>query len=133
MLPPPSADRAMELTTRREGTAVVLVVEGELDLDTVAPLTSALSVAAEEAAGTGAVVLDLSGVLFADSTTVNVLLQARASLGDRLRVARPSAFVQRLFSVIGLGEALGVYGSVPDALVADGGPTGGSEVSGVGE
>ncbi|WTL50544.1 STAS domain-containing protein [Streptomyces sp. NBC_01497] len=119
----------MELTVRAQDGAVVLAVDGELDLDTAEPLADALERAAEDSGGTGAVVLDLSGVVFADSTTVNVLLQARAMLGDRLRVARPSAFVRRLFTVIGLGQALGVYESVPEALAADGGPSDGSALS----
>lgn len=116
----------MKLTARREGAAVVLVVDGELDMDTVAPLTEGLDSAARDTAGSGVVVLDLAGVTFADSTTVNVLLQARSVLGRRLRVARPSSFVQRLFSVIGLEEALAVYASVPEALAddADDGPRG---------
>jgi anti-sigma B factor antagonist len=114
----------MELTARREGAAVVLVVDGELDMDTVGPLTEGLDSAVRDTAGTGVVVLDLAGVTFADSTTVNVLLQARSVLGRRLRVARPSGFVQRLFSVIGLEEALAVYASVPEALAADDGPRG---------
>jgi anti-anti-sigma factor len=114
----------MELTARREGTAVVLVIDGELDMDTVGPLSAGLESAARDSAEGGAVVLDLAGVTFADSTTVNVLLLARSVLGRRLRVARPSGFVQRLFSVIGLEEALPVYASVPDALAADDGPRG---------
>ncbi|MBP0456391.1 STAS domain-containing protein [Streptomyces bomunensis] len=105
----------MDLTTRQEGAAVVLAVGGELDLDTVAPLTEALGRAARDGAGQ-VVVLDLSGVTFADSTTVNVLLRAREDLGDRLRIARPSAFLQRLFDVIGLEAALSVHGTVASAL-----------------
>ncbi|GAA3715837.1 STAS domain-containing protein [Streptomyces tremellae] len=136
MLPPPSADRAMELTSNREGTAVVLAVDGELDLDTVAPLADALAEAAEGQDGGragGPVVLDLSKVAFADSTTVNVLLRARAALGGRLRIASPSAFLRRLFDLIGLDEALPVYGSVSEALAVDDDPRSGSGVLGVGE
>ncbi|MEW2544414.1 STAS domain-containing protein [Streptomyces sp. NPDC047002] len=132
MLPPPSADRAMELTSSREGAAVVLAVDGELDLDTVAPLGDALAEAADGQAD-GPVVVDLSKVAFADSTTVNVLLRARVALGGRLRIASPSAFLRRLFDVIGLDEALPVYGSVPEALAAGDEPRGGSGVLGVGE
>lgn len=114
MLPPPSADRAVELTVRREGEAAVVGVGGELDLDNVAPLARALSEAGRDC--TGPVVLDLSAVGFADSSTVNVLLQARSVLGARLRIARPSAFLWRLFEVIGLQEALPVYNTVESAL-----------------
>lgn len=104
---------------RQEGGSAVLTVSGELDLDSVGSLTTALA----ESGGsvTGAVVVDLSAVGFADSTTVNVLLQARAALGPRLRLARPSAFVRRLFAVIGLETALPLYETVEAALGADAG------------
>ncbi len=116
----------MDLITRQEGAAVVFAVGGELDLDTVAPLAEALGRVARDGAGQ-AVVLDLSGVTFADSTTVNVLLRARENLGDRLRIATPSAFIQRLFDVIGLGAALSVHSTVASAL------TDGSAVPGAGD
>ncbi|MEV7085168.1 STAS domain-containing protein [Streptomyces sp. NPDC093085] len=103
------------MVTRRTGDAVVLTVGGDLDLETIAPLAAAVTEAA--ATGAGPVVVDLSGVTFADSTTVNVLLRARGSLGPRLRLARPSAFVRRLFDVIGLEQALPVYATVEAALV----------------
>ncbi|MET9479309.1 STAS domain-containing protein [Streptomyces sp. NPDC006638] len=107
------------MTARQDGESAVLTVSGELDLDSVAPLAAALSRSAESV--TGPVVVDLSAVGFADSTTVNVLLQARSLLGPRLRLARPSAFVRRLFTVIGLETALPLYETVEAALTADAG------------
>ncbi|MFC9430918.1 STAS domain-containing protein [Streptomyces sp. NPDC056987] len=104
----------MGLATGRNGDAVVLALSGDLDVENIAPLATALTEAAETA--TGPVVVDLSRVAFADSTTVNVLLQAHGSLGPRLRLARPSAFVQRLFGVIGLEQVLQVYGTIEAAL-----------------
>ncbi|MEV7872411.1 STAS domain-containing protein [Streptomyces sp. NPDC088124] len=104
----------MGLATGRNGDAVVLAPSGDLDMENIAPLATALT----DVGGTdaGPVVVDLSRVTFADSTTVNVLLQAHGSLGPRLRLARPSAFVQRLFDVIGLEQALPVYGTIEAAL-----------------
>ncbi|WP_446039689.1 STAS domain-containing protein [Streptomyces sp. SID1121] len=109
----------MGVTARQNGESVVLTVSGELDLDSVGPLAAALTHSGESV--TGPVVVDLSAVGFADSTTVNVLLQARAALGPRLRLARPSAFVRRLFAVIGLETALPLYETVEAALTADAG------------
>ncbi|WP_041993413.1 STAS domain-containing protein [Streptomyces sp. AcH 505] len=106
----------MGLVAGQAGDAVVLTVSGDLDLDNIAPLAGALTEAGESCPGP--VVLDLSGVGFADSTTVNVLLKARSELGGRLRVAKPSAFIARLFEVIGLGSALPVYETVEAALAA---------------
>lgn len=117
MPPPCSADRAMGLVEHRVGDAVVLAVGGDLDLDSITPLALALAAARR---GTGPVVVDLADVDFADSTTVNVLLQARRELGARMRAARPSPFVRRLFAVIGLGQAVPVHESVEAALASDG-------------
>lgn len=114
MLPPPGTGKAVGITLRHERGALVLAVTGDLDLDTVAPLGRALESAAES--GTAPVVLDLSGVAFADSTTVNVLLQGQAVLGPRLRLAAPSAFMRRLIAVIGLDSALPVFPTVAEAV-----------------
>ncbi|OON78044.1 STAS domain-containing protein [Streptomyces tsukubensis] len=104
----------MSFAMRRAGDDVVLAVGGEMDLDNVEPLDSALQELA--ATGEGAVVLDLSGVAFADSTTVNVLLRAHSALGPRLRLAALSPFMERLLGLIGLDGTLTVYRSVEDAL-----------------
>lgn len=58
---------------------------GDLDLENITPLGPALSDAA--ASVSGPVVVDLSGVGFADSSTVNVFLQAYGAIGPRLRFA----------------------------------------------
>jgi anti-sigma B factor antagonist len=116
--PPHGAGHAIGVTVRQDDDAFVLVVSGDLDLETISPLVTAL-VEIGEHAQAGPVVLDLSGVGFADSSTVNVLLRAHSALGPRLRVARPSAFIRRLFDIIGLWQALSVYDTVEDALVRD--------------
>jgi len=104
----------MGLTARRQGDAMVLAVSGDLDLENIAPVATALVDAG--ASAPGPVVVDLSLVSFADSTTVNVLLQARTALGPRLRLASPSDFVRRLFHVIGLESALPLHATVEEAL-----------------
>ncbi|RPK88038.1 MULTISPECIES: STAS domain-containing protein [Streptomyces] len=116
MLSSPNEDRAVRISTRQERSALVLTVSGDLDIDSVAPLGLALTAAADD--DSGPVVVDLSGVGFADSTTVNVLLQGHTALGDRLRLAAPSPFMRRLIDVIGLGSALPVLPTVDDAIDA---------------
>ncbi|MFE3598630.1 STAS domain-containing protein [Streptomyces sp. NPDC059096] len=118
MQPHHGAGRALGLATSRNGDAAVVAVSGDLDLENIAPLTIALAEAGETVAGP--VVVDLSRVSFADSTTVNVLLQAHGALGPRLRLAQPSSAVQRLFEVIGLEQALPVYGTIEAALASEG-------------
>lgn len=116
VLSSPNEDRAVRITTRQERDALVLTVSGDLDIDSVAPLGLALTSAVGD--GSGPVVVDLSGVGFADSTTVNVLLQGHTALGDRLRLAAPSPFMRRLIDMIGLDSALPVLPSVDAAIDA---------------
>ncbi|MEW2070927.1 STAS domain-containing protein, partial [Streptomyces sp. NPDC007346] len=116
MQPPPSEDRAVSIITRQERGALVLTVSGDLDIDSVPPLSRALDEAA--ATGSGPVVVDLAGVGFADSTTVNVLLQGQSALGGRLRLASPSPFVQRLIGMIGLDSAIPVLEEVDQAIAS---------------
>ncbi|WP_128374407.1 STAS domain-containing protein [Streptomyces cavernae] len=106
----------MSLSVRVVGDASVISVSGEVDLDNVAPLTQAL--ASQAHSGGGAVVLDLSGIRFADSTTVNVILRANSDLGPRLRIAALSDNIERLLDLVGVREMLPVYDTVEDALTA---------------
>ncbi|MFH8408804.1 STAS domain-containing protein [Streptomyces sp. NPDC018019] len=131
MHPQPSADRPTRVVVReghRAEDALVVTVTGPLDIDTVAPLEEALRTAGAarpDGAGTGdgaarPVVVDLAAVDFADSTTVNVLLQQHAALGTRLRLAAPSPGLRRLFELTGLDAVLPLYATVPEAAAADG-------------
>ncbi|MFJ6749561.1 MULTISPECIES: STAS domain-containing protein [unclassified Streptomyces] len=94
----------------------MVAITGHLDLDNIAPLDTTLQRAAAD--GVARVVVDLSGVTFADSTTVNVLLQAHTALGPALRLAAPSAFLERLFTLTGLDTVLPLHESVTKAVDA---------------
>ncbi|MEV7405694.1 STAS domain-containing protein [Streptomyces sp. NPDC091267] len=104
----------MQIVPRQQRGALVLAVSGDLDIDNVAPLGAALSTAARD--GSGPVVVELSEVNFADSTTVNVLLQGQTALGPRLRLAAPSPFMERLIGLLGLDSALPVFPTVAEAV-----------------
>ncbi|MEU1471178.1 STAS domain-containing protein [Streptomyces sp. NPDC005761] len=104
----------MRIVPRQDRGALVLAVTGDLDIDNVALLGAALEGAASD--GDGPVVIDLSDVSFADSTTVNVLLQGQTLLGPRLRLAAPSPFMERLIGVLGLDSALPVFPTVAEAI-----------------
>ncbi|MFF5336145.1 STAS domain-containing protein [Streptomyces sp. NPDC013181] len=104
----------MQIVPRHERGALVLSVTGDLDIDNVGVLGAALEDASRE--GSAPVVVDLAQVSFADSTTVNVLLQGQTALGPRLRLAAPSVFMGRLISVLGLDSALPVFPSVAEAI-----------------
>jgi len=106
----------MSLTVSMVGDAYVITVGGEVDMDNVAPLSQALQ--PKTLTGGGAVVLDLSGIRFADSTTVNVILRAHTDLATRLRLAALSDNIERLLELVGVREMLPVYDTVDDALAA---------------
>ncbi len=72
-------DHSFRLVTRRSDHAWTLTVSGDIDVETVAPLCRALN-AVDPRRGQ-VVVLDLSGVLFADASLVNALLHARSRGG----------------------------------------------------
>ncbi|MGW9428565.1 STAS domain-containing protein [Streptomyces decoyicus] len=116
VLPQSSGGRPIRIDTRQGQGALILVVTGQLDLDSVAPLDETLQRVARD--GDGPVVVDLSAVTFADSATVNVLLQAHDALGTELRLAAPSAALERLFALTGLDTVLPLYETVGKALEA---------------
>ncbi|MEW2546343.1 STAS domain-containing protein [Streptomyces sp. NPDC047002] len=90
--------------------AWVIRVRGDLDLDSLPPLRAALEAAA---AAHPVTVLDASGVTFADSSALNLLLDtAQASA---LRIAAPSEALLRLLRITGADQVLPVW---PDAARA---------------
>jgi anti-anti-sigma factor len=101
----PHAREPWEPTTVRvtagEQVTTVFAV-GEFDLATAHLIGDALARACELDAP---VVVDLSGVRFADASTLGMVVQAHTRLADRgreLSVTRPSAAVARLMELIGL-------------------------------
>jgi anti-anti-sigma factor len=92
----------VSVTSDEDGTAVITVV-GEIDIDTVDELRSAVSHAVEE--GATGLVFDLSGVAFMDSSGIAVLLESRAMTTSML-LRKPSHVVQRVIEATGLHDAL---------------------------
>ncbi|WP_299538035.1 STAS domain-containing protein [uncultured Streptomyces sp.] len=94
-------------------TVAVLAVRGEYDLDNAVPLRRRLE---EAAAAHDAIVLEASGVTFADSTFLTVLL--RINLRTPLRVAAASRQVERLLTITGVDQVLGLHPTVREAYEA---------------
>ena len=100
----PAGDRAFSVLTEPHGDALVVRASGEVDVASARSLEreirSALDINAE------AVLLDLRDVSFIDSTGLGVLLATASSAnGNRLRITRLSAPVQRAIEVSGLADA----------------------------
>ena len=90
----------------------VVAVRGEVDLHTAPKLRYAIERGAE--GGVAAVVVDLSGVAFMDSTALSTLMRAKEAAeqgGSSLRLAAPSRAVARIFDVTGFGDYFDIYPS----------------------
>lgn len=103
----PKAFGEFSLTTSRDGDEHRIVLKGELDLATAGQVEEAL--AGAETGDATAIVLDLSGLTFMDSTGVRLMLSAHArsrSHCNRLSLVRGPASVQRVFELCGVENTL---------------------------
>ncbi|WP_405776806.1 STAS domain-containing protein [Streptomyces sp. NBC_00859] len=105
-LPPEQNGGRGVLSCSEEGTVTVVAPAGEIDIDAAPPVREAISGAFQ--AGRP-VVLDLSGVTFADSSALNLLLWAN-STGTFCLAGPVQQQVQRLFDVTGVD---GIFTTAP--------------------
>jgi anti-sigma B factor antagonist len=102
-----------------EPRTVVLGVHGEADLHVVDMLQERLGEIIEE--NPRAVVLDLTGTTFLDSTAMAVLLRAMKSLhakGGRFRVVAPRYEIRRIFEMTLLDRVFDVDRSRQESVAA---------------
>jgi anti-sigma B factor antagonist len=104
----------VEITSTDLGGPVIVAPHGDVDLTTSPALRTFVHGLLD--GGATAVVLDLSGVDFADSTVLGVLVSLRRRLGDRLVVAAPGPRVRRLFEITMFTTVLTVADSVDNAI-----------------
>ncbi|MEW1648155.1 MULTISPECIES: STAS domain-containing protein [unclassified Streptomyces] len=103
------------LTSERDGIRVISL-QGEIDHHSGPVLQQALH--ASKASGPR-VVLDLRGVLFMDSTGVNLLISAHGDLtrtGGWLRLAAPTPAVLRPIRLVGLDALVECHPTLSQAL-----------------
>lgn len=100
----------------RRDRAVIVRLQGELDLYNAHEVRQALADAAEEAPER--LIVDLAAVEFVDSTALGVLVEGRARLANRrgFLIAAPAAEARRALEVSGLDRHLSVHDSVDGAL-----------------
>ncbi|MER5352106.1 STAS domain-containing protein [Kitasatospora sp. NPDC002551] len=112
----PRPELVVETRSGPDG-AVVCTLAGDLDVETLAPAAEAL---AQLVAGrTGAVVVDLRGVGFCDSSGLNVLLRTRLAAqraGLELRLAAVPPTVMRVLDLTGARTVFAIHESVDAAL-----------------
>ncbi|PPS70093.1 MULTISPECIES: STAS domain-containing protein [Streptomyces] len=107
----PASEGAAVLQYEWRGAGVV-IARGSYDVDSITPLADALAVAARKYPK---VILDASGITFADSTLLNLLILTHQA--GTLRVVSPSAQLQRLCEITGVDTILETRESVDDAAV----------------
>ncbi|WP_411070036.1 STAS domain-containing protein [Streptomyces sp. cmx-4-25] len=106
---PRAPDRSAVTQYEAHGARVV-VAHGDYDMQTIAPLAAVLRAAAEEHRS---VVLDVSGVTFADSAFLNLLILTHRKTD--LRLAGPRTPVRRILELTGVDSVLKVRETVEEA------------------
>ena len=102
----------------------LVAIAGELDIATVPRVRAALE--AEPVASARAIVVDLAGVTFIDSTGLAELVKlehALAARAGRLAIACPEGAARLLLDVTGLAEQLAVFATRAEAEAAASGAT----------
>jgi anti-anti-sigma factor len=102
---------AFNISVQARYGAVVLNIDGEFDMSEVETFRSCVDEIITSC--DTAVVVDLAGVTFIDSSAIEALLNARRCLageGRELRLQRVSAPVARIFELAGLTNLLGNTG-----------------------
>jgi anti-sigma B factor antagonist len=97
----------LRMTSEREGDLHTICLFGELDLASAEAVQRELQ--RVEATGVEAIVVDLSGLTFTDSTGVRLIVSADARSradSERLTLLRGPASVQRVFALTGLEDRL---------------------------
>lgn len=98
----------------------LIVASGELDVTAIDEMSTLFAMAI--AGARGAVILDLNGVRFVDSTALATILQGARELqrvGKRLLVVAASGPVRSLLEITGLAQSLTLHDTRADAI-ADG-------------
>jgi anti-sigma B factor antagonist len=116
---PEVRDMELEVSSRLEKDACVVLVTGEVDVYTSPSLKSALMAAAEEDCPT--VIADMSGVDFIDSSGLGVLVgalrRAREAGGD-LRVVCDKENIVKIFRITGLDRVFPMFSTLDQAFGA---------------
>ncbi|MFF3699233.1 STAS domain-containing protein [Streptomyces sp. NPDC002221] len=103
----------LRVTEYARNASWVVAAEGELDAQTLPPLQQALEAAA---ASRPVVVFDASGVPFADSSTLNLLLTINHVTA--LRIAGAQSQLLRVLEMTGADRALALFPTLADACKA---------------
>lgn len=97
----------LTMTSEREGDVHVVALSGEIDLANAGDVDEELK--RVEATDAGAIIVDLSGLEYIDSTGLRVLITAHArsrAESSRLSLLRPPDRLFRVFKIGGIADRL---------------------------
>jgi anti-sigma B factor antagonist len=107
---------ALESSVAAGTPGPILVLSGETDLMSARQLSELLT--AQLAGGTRHLMVDVSGLRFADSASVRALVLAAKTLRERggsLVLIRPQHAVARVLDLMGVTELMAVQGAAEEA------------------
>jgi len=111
-----------------DARTTVLAVEGEIHVSTAPEFSAMLSATID--GGRTSLVLDLTGVMFIDSTGLSVLLNALRQVthaGGQMAVVCSNPTVLRLFEITRLDTTFDIHAELAPALAAVQAAAGGSD------
>jgi anti-sigma B factor antagonist len=109
----------MKLHQSRQGDIDIFHLEDEIDLHYAPGLRALFQAKARQRCP--ALVVDLSGVPFIDSTGIAVLLEYlrdASGFGGKFCIAAPADHVRHVFEIVRLHESLPVFESIAAAIAA---------------
>ena len=107
----------LQLATRHEGDVAVVSALGEVDVFSAPGLDSELD--AQIAAGNARLVVDLSEVVFLDSTGLGVLVKALKHAREAdgwLHLVVTSDRIRKIFEITGLDASIPIFDTAQDAI-----------------
>ena len=108
---------------KTDDNTTVVLAEGDFDLSTIGLLRQTLLQATAEQKAPGRIIVDMSGVTFADSTAIGVIIGAHKRVeahgGVLSVVLPPGSTVRKVFELTGLTQLITTYGSFHEAAASD--------------
>jgi len=107
----------VDVSPATEGTPALIVLSGEMDILSVSQFAEAM--VELEQSSPEAVVIDVGGLTFIDSSGINALVQTARSVeerGGRVVLASPDSHVQRVFAITHVNDIVAVAADRNEAL-----------------
>jgi len=111
----------MEMNIRREGDALIVVVEGELDLFTAGTFREKVENELSSHRKLRNLIISMNGVNFVDSSGLGVILGRYKRIsqhGGKMAIVGVKPRVRKIFHLSGLEKIIPMYDSTEQALEA---------------